>query len=100
MAALISLILSSIVGMYACPPNPGFTVITSTWSTSHNTFFTASAGVWGFRATEGDPPRSLILFNTRCKWSQASTCTITTPGSPLGPLVASTYSSSMTSEAY
>merc|ERR1719161_964202 len=79
-------ILSSMVGMYAWPPKPGFTVITSTWSTSHRTFLTISAGVWGFGATEGEPPRSRILPSMRWRWSQASTWTMTTPGSPVGAL--------------
>ena len=37
--------------MYFCPPQPGLTVITSTWSTRSSTFATATAGVAGFIAT-------------------------------------------------
>lgn len=57
----IFLILSVMMGMYACPPKPGFTVITNTWSTMSNTF--------------------------RCRCAQASTWTITTPGLPSGSFV-------------
>ena len=37
------------------------------------------------------PPILRMLSRVRCRCTLASTCTMTTPGSPLGPLVASTY---------
>ena len=41
---------------HTCPPKPGLTVITSTWSTLSRTFSIISAGVCGLSATEGEPP--------------------------------------------
>ena len=65
--------------MYAWPPNPGFTVIISTWSTMSRIFSTIETGVWGLRATDGLPPKVRIRVSIRWRWSHASTCTITTP---------------------
>mmetsp|Transcript_13906 Transcript_13906/g.32391 ORF Transcript_13906/g.32391 Transcript_13906/m.32391 type:complete len:209 (+) Transcript_13906:254-880(+) len=90
-------ILSVMVGMYFCPPKPGLTVMTRTWSTRSRTFSIISAGVWGFSATEGDPPAARIRPRARCRWVQASAWTMTTPGSPFGPLETSTNCSSMAS---
>mmetsp|Transcript_31569 Transcript_31569/g.102103 ORF Transcript_31569/g.102103 Transcript_31569/m.102103 type:complete len:313 (-) Transcript_31569:97-1035(-) len=95
----IFLILSTIVGMYAWPPKPGLTVITSTWSHRSSTFSIISAGVCGLSATDGEPPPSRILVSVRCRCVFPSTCAITTPGLP-GWLVAAVYSSSIVSQLY
>ena len=43
----------------------------------------------GFNATDGEPPMARMFDSDRWMCVHASTCTITTPGSPFGPFVAS-----------
>mmetsp|Transcript_4769 Transcript_4769/g.9921 ORF Transcript_4769/g.9921 Transcript_4769/m.9921 type:complete len:202 (-) Transcript_4769:99-704(-) len=88
------------VGMNFCPPNPGLTVMTSTWSTRSKTFSIISAGVCGFSATDGLPPAARMADRALWRCVQASTWTMTTPGSPFGPFETSMNLGSMASRHF
>ncbi len=69
-------ILGSMVAMYCWPPKPGLTVMISTMSTRSSTCATAEMGVAGFNATDAFAPSEAMLPSVRCRWGQASACTI------------------------
>mmetsp|Transcript_52007 Transcript_52007/g.161393 ORF Transcript_52007/g.161393 Transcript_52007/m.161393 type:complete len:254 (-) Transcript_52007:67-828(-) len=59
------------------PPNPGFTDMINTRSTSSRTYSIWDRGVPGFRTTPAMQPRPLIMLTTRWRWivDAASQCT-------------------------
>ena len=63
--------------MNTWPPNPGFTDITSTKSTSAATSSIADTGVDGFSTTPAFAPSFLICVIVRCRCGSTSTCTDT-----------------------
>ena len=65
----------NVLGMNFCPPNPGFTLINNTISTSVIISSSMATGVEGFKVTPAFIPLSLICWTTRCKCVHASKCT-------------------------
>mmetsp|Transcript_68526 Transcript_68526/g.196557 ORF Transcript_68526/g.196557 Transcript_68526/m.196557 type:complete len:262 (+) Transcript_68526:197-982(+) len=66
--AFSSLIFCTCDSMKLWPPNPGFTDIIRTRSTSSSTYSMAERGVPGFRTTPAAQPNCLIWQMVRCKW--------------------------------
>src|SRR5262245_59559946 len=67
--------LSMECGMKAWPPNPGFTVMTSTKSSCCVTSSSAPMGVEGLRTAPALAPTLRIRLSVRCRCGTASTCT-------------------------
>src|SRR4029077_14003827 len=65
-------ILSFEAGRYVCPPNPGFTVMMSTRSTSATTSSASCSGVAGLSATPASIPLLRAAASSRCTCSVAS----------------------------
>ena len=64
--------LSSAEGMNACPPNPGFTDISSTRSMSASTQSSTSSGVPGLSTMPALQPSDRISCTVRCTCRLAS----------------------------
>ena len=59
-----------------CPPNPGFTVITSTRSHSGSSGSSALTGVSGLMLTPARTPSAWMASSVSAQLSSASTCTV------------------------
>ncbi len=68
----------SAAGMKLCPPKPGFTLITSTRSTSPITWRIDSSGVCGLSTTPAFFPSDRICWIVRWRCGDASTWTLIT----------------------
>ncbi len=70
-------ILSRLCGMNFCPPNPGFTDITTTKSRSAAMASSAEAGVDGLSTAPAWAPSARMKVSVRWRCGTASTCTDT-----------------------
>src|SRR4029079_5831762 len=74
-SARTSRTLDSLRGMKVCPPNPGFTDMTRTKSTSPAISSRAPTGVAGLITTPALTPNALMACTVLCRWGRTSTWT-------------------------